>query len=144
MAAAPKSFAADENPAEHKKPASEAVPPEVLAAQAKQVFRTRCFECHGGKATQEGIKVLDRALLVDSKKVVVPGEPDKSILYQRISADDESQMPPPGQPRPSAEEIATVRRWIAAGAPNFPDDVAVPAAPAKDAACAKWWESTTC
>jgi mono/diheme cytochrome c family protein len=124
----------DDATAARKKPVAEAVPPETLAAQAKQVFRTRCFECHGGKATQEGIKVLDRALLVENKKVVVPGEPDKSILYQRISADDESQMPPPGQPRPSAEEIATVRRWIAAGAPNFPNDVLVPASPAQDPA----------
>jgi serine/threonine-protein kinase len=121
-------FGSPENtpPEPPKKKIAAPVPPEALAAQVKQVFRTRCFECHGGKSTQQGIKILDRGLLIDAKKVVVPGDPDKSVLFQRISADDDSQMPPAGNPRASADEIEAVRRWIAAGAPNFPDDVAVP------------------
>src|SRR5437868_9240596 len=45
--------------------------PEALAAQVKQIFRTRCFECHGGKSTQEGVKILDRDLLVNGKKKIV-------------------------------------------------------------------------
>lgn len=104
-----------------------------LAAQVKEVLRKRCFECHGGSKTQGGVKILDHALLVGERQVVIPREPDNSPLYQVLTATDESTMPPAGQPRPAAEEIDLVRRWIVAGAPAFPADVKVPDEVAKTA-----------
>jgi serine/threonine-protein kinase len=102
----------------------------ALASRVKEIFRTRCYACHGGSKTNAGIKALDRDLLVQKKKKVVPGRPDDSELFQLLTADDDSAMPPPGQPRLPAEEIDAVRRWIVAGAPAFPADVAPP--PEKD------------
>jgi hypothetical protein len=53
--------------------------------------------------------------------VVVPGQPDDSSLYRAlVSADPEKVMPPPKSKPLTAEEIETVRRWIAEGAPPFP------------------------
>jgi serine/threonine-protein kinase len=104
-----------------------------LAARVKQLFRARCFECHGGSKSYAGVKVLDHALLLKKKKVR-PGKPDDSPLYQLITAQDESVMPPAGQPRLSAEDTELVRRWIAAGAPAFPADVPPPQEKAKDPA----------
>lgn len=103
-----------------------------LAGQVKEIFRGRCLDCHGGSRTNAGVKILDHALLTTKKKVV-PGKPEDSPLFQAISAEDESVMPPAGQARLSAAEIDSVRRWIASGAPPFPADVAAPAEPAKDA-----------
>lgn len=102
--------------------------PAELAAQVKEFLRKRCFECHGGSKTQGGVKVLDHALLVGERQVVIPREPDNSLLYQVLTASDESSMPPAGQPRPATEEIDIVRRWIVAGAPAFPADVTNPEA----------------
>ncbi|MBW3599120.1 MAG: c-type cytochrome [Planctomycetes bacterium] len=102
------------------------------ATRVKEIFRTRCFDCHGGVETNAGVDVLDREGLVRKDKVA-PDAPDASLLYQRITAKDDSVMPPDGEPRLSPEEIAAVRAWIVAGAPDFPADAAAPAEPEKDA-----------
>jgi serine/threonine-protein kinase len=100
-------------------------------ARVKEIFRTRCFECHGGVETNAGVHVLDRESLIQKDKVA-PGEPDKSLLYQKITTDDDSMMPPESEPRLSADEIAAVRAWIVAGALAFPADAAAPAEDEKD------------
>jgi serine/threonine-protein kinase len=102
-----------------------------LPAQVKEIFRTHCFECHGGSKTNAGVKILDQPLLL-AKNKVVPDKPDESPLFQFITAQDDSVMPPQGQPRLGAEDVETVRRWIAAGAPPFPADVAAPVEKDKD------------
>ena len=101
--------------------------PEALAARAKEIFRAHCFECHGGTKTNGGVKILDRELLVKKEKIV-PGKPDDSYLVQLITAEDDNVMPPSGQPKLNAQDIESIRKWIASGAAAFPADVAVPAA----------------
>lgn len=94
-------------------------PPAELAAGARAVFETHCYRCHGKDGTNEGGLnfVLDRARLVARKKVV-PGDAAKSRLFQRLTSPDDP-MPPEGeQPRPRDDEVALVRRWIDAGAPE--------------------------
>jgi serine/threonine-protein kinase len=103
----------------------------ALASQVKEIFRTRCQECHGDTNPSVGIKVLDRDLLVTRKKKVLPGKPDDSILYRVLIASDETVMPK-GQPRLSTEEIDAVRRWISLGAVAFPPDAPVPAEPDRE------------
>ena len=51
--------------------------------------------------------------------VLVPGKPDESPLLQRclLPLDHDDHMPPDGKPQPTAEELAALRAWIAAGAP---------------------------
>src|SRR5262249_39694792 len=59
--------------------------------------------------------ITDLAKLVARKKVV-PGDPAASRLFKRV---DEGSMPPPGeQPRPSADDVAVLKKWIEAGAPG--------------------------
>src|SRR5262245_37015396 len=102
-----------------------------LAARAKEVFRAHCVECHAGAKARAGVNVLDRDGLIKKEKVV-PGKPDDSVLYQLITTTDESAMPPTGRPRLTAEQVETVRKWIAAGAPAFPTDAPAPPEPAKE------------
>jgi mono/diheme cytochrome c family protein len=52
--------------------------------------------------------------------VLVPGDPEKSLLVKLIRhegpANDPMPMPPPPRPKLSDEDIATVTRWVRAGA----------------------------
>src|SRR4051794_25132245 len=73
--------------------AQTAVDTPNLAAQVKELLRKRCFECHGGSKAQGGVKVLDHALLTGDRKIVVPRDPDNSLMYQLLTASDESAMP---------------------------------------------------
>lgn len=105
----------------------------VTAAQVKELFRARCFECHGGSRTAADVRILDRELLVSSEKIV-PGKPGESLLLDLISADDDSVMPPEGQPKLSEAEIQRVRLWIEEGSLPFPADQAIPTSEAQDPA----------
>jgi WD40 repeat protein/mono/diheme cytochrome c family protein len=86
-----------------------------LAKKALAVLNTHCHRCHGQDGAVEGGMnyVLDREKLVLRKKIV-PGQPDQSPIFKKVAA---GKMPPPGeQPRPSPDEVALLREWIAAGA----------------------------
>jgi WD40 repeat protein/mono/diheme cytochrome c family protein len=90
--------------------------PKDLAAKAQAVFKAYCYRCHGQDGAIEGglNYVADLGKLVARKKVV-PGNPSASRLFKRI---DDGTMPPPEEnPRPSEAEIASVKNWIASGAP---------------------------
>ncbi|QDU76773.1 Planctomycete cytochrome C [Bremerella volcania] len=102
-----------------------------LAAKVKEVFRSRCLECHGGSAVQGGVEVMKVAELREME-YAMPGEPDDSLLYQVLTEEDEDARMPLGQPALDADEIALVRKWISAGAKDFPADVASPSDQVKE------------
>lgn len=107
--------------------------PAALAARVKELFRARCFTCHGGIKKAGGIaNILDDKLLRDKQKIV-PGNPEGSRLYQLVAGKARPPMPE-GQPPLKREEIDTIRDWLAQGAPKFPDDVAAPREAQKDRA----------
>ncbi len=110
-----------------ERPAAEtsARSPEQLAAEVKEIFRRRCFECHGGSSTQAGIAILQHDVLL-AKHVLIPGKPDESKAYLSVIEADESARMPQGQPALSSQDINTLRQYLLAGAPAFPADVAVP------------------
>jgi len=97
-------------------------PPLVdFVTQIKPIFESRCVECHGGASKKGGLR-LDRRVDVfpgddPEEWTVVPGEPEKSELFTRISlpADDFDIMPAEGDPL-TTEQIALIRRWIEEGA----------------------------
>jgi len=90
-----------------------------LAAAVKELFRERCYACHKFDNAQGGIKILNHDLLVAKRRVIVPGQPADSELFQLITAQAPPTMPPPGA-RLTPAEIDLVRRYIEAGAPPFP------------------------
>ena len=101
-------------------PVAPVVPRSELAAEVKTIFLRNCFECHQMSKAEGGIRILNHNLLVQTRKVVIPGRPDESELYELLVAEGERVMPPLTHPRMPASEIETVRRWIEAGAPPFP------------------------
>lgn len=90
-----------------------------IGKSAREIFRDRCIACHGEKV-QEGNLRLDRGegLLAggDSGSAIEVGRSNESLLIARVTAHDESRMPPKGFPL-SDEQIATLRRFIELGAP---------------------------
>lgn len=88
----------------------------------RPILERRCFECHGDRKRPKGdLRLTDMAAVLardPSVAALVPGDPAASLLFQRITlpVEHEDVMPPEGGPLPS-EEIETIRRWIAAGAP---------------------------
>ncbi len=82
----------------------------------RPILSDACFACHGpdAKARKAGLR-LD----VETSARPVLGKADDSELLRRIvSTEAHERMPPSKSARQlSAEEIATLRRWIAEGAP---------------------------
>jgi mono/diheme cytochrome c family protein len=86
---------------------------------AREIFRDRCIACHG-ETVQEGNLRLDHSegLMAggDSGNAIAVGRSHDSLLIERVTARDESRMPPKGTPL-SDEQIATLSRFIDLGAP---------------------------
>jgi mono/diheme cytochrome c family protein len=89
----------------------------------RPILSENCFHCHGQDANhREGRLRLDDAANATVDRggyaVIVPGQPDESELIARlISTDEEDRMPPTKSNKHlTAEQIETLRRWIAEGA----------------------------
>lgn len=100
---------------------------DKLARDAKDVLKAYCYRCHGQDGRSEGglNVVADLAKLVETKRVI-PKSPEGSKLLKRIAS---GEMPPEEDldapagkheklPRPTDEEVATLRAWVKAGAPS--------------------------
>ena len=89
----------------------------------RPILAGNCFACHGGDSTSRkaGLRLDTEAGFFADRgdgPTIIAGQPDKSPLYQRISAaDPEDRMPPPEAHKTlTPEQIALVRRWISEGA----------------------------
>ena len=112
-----------------------------FAADVEPVLKAKCVACHG--ATPKG--KLDLRTLKSRLKggksgpALVPGKPEESLLYKRMS---NGTMPPDKMAKDLAIELPTdaetekIRAWIAEGAPG-PVDVA-PVTMVKEAEKAFW------
>ena len=92
---------------------------QPLAQQAFDILEQHCLDCHGEFGAYADALVIQHKRLIETQ-AVVPGNPDASELYVRLLGDttDGEQMPL-GQAPLDSEAIATIRRWIGAGAPNW-------------------------
>lgn len=95
----------------------------TVSRQAFELLRTRCYQCHGEQSQYENLDVLDRESLVAQEKFLVPGDPEKSTLWQAIH---DNRMPkgassdPESRSRPlTLEEKKVLFDWIKQGA-EFP------------------------
>jgi hypothetical protein len=110
--------------------ASVADPASQLAAysdQLRPLLAERCFSCHGGLKQEAGLRLDTVALMLErgeSGSVVTKGDPDSSLLLERVSdPEPESRMPPEGEGEPlSPEQLALLRDWIRAGCPAPADE----------------------
>ncbi len=124
-----------------EKPAVTAAPAEITEPLAAAVSRLapaklsfnehiqpilsdNCYACHGlDKNSRKAELRLDRAEFAFAKRkdggpAIIPGKPDESPLVRRIESKDEKKiMPPPESHKTlTADQVASLRRWIAEGA----------------------------
>ena len=92
------------------------------------IFQARCVVCHGKREQRGGLDLRKRGTRLaggDSGPLLVPGNPDASLIIQKIEA---GAMPPPDMQydyavrNPTDAEVAKLRQWVAAGAPPAPND----------------------
>src|SRR5688572_7781798 len=91
----------------------------------RPIFSDTCFACHGpDKNTRKSNLRLDTregafAMLKSGKgRVIVPGKPDESEVYRRVSTKDEDDLMPPAEFHKTLSErqIAIIKKWIEQGA----------------------------
>ena len=89
-----------------------------IAQQAYAIFEQSCVTCHGQEGSFKEALLIEYTALIDGG-TVVPGNPEGSVLYQRLIETNEALRMPLNQPPLSAEAIETIRQWIVAGAPDW-------------------------
>ncbi|HVT12800.1 MAG TPA: DUF1553 domain-containing protein [Fimbriimonadaceae bacterium] len=85
------------------------------------ILSDKCFKCHGPDATGRMANLrLDTAEGAfaprNGKWAIVPGKPQDSLLVQKINDPDDPMPPESSGKSLTAEEKATLTRWIAEGA----------------------------
>ena len=99
----------------------------------RPILAEKCFHCHGpdAHARQADLRLdLPQNALAPREgfRIITPGEPDASDLYNRITATaDAVHMPPPDQDRQlTPAEIDVLKRWIEQGAEYQPHWALIP------------------
>jgi len=85
----------------------------------KPILARKCYACHGALKQAASLR-LDTVTLMtkggDSGAAVAPKNLDESLIWQRVSSQEEyERMPPEGEPL-SEKELSLVRQWIIDGA----------------------------
>jgi uncharacterized membrane protein len=103
---------------------------DVLESQVRAILRAKCIEWHGANLDRPKGKfgyVLNLARVAGNPKMIVPGDPVHSELYQLVL---HNEMPGKGASSPplTTEEKDIVKRWVEAGAPagTTPVELALP------------------
>ncbi|RBP38164.1 cytochrome c [Roseimicrobium gellanilyticum] len=94
----------------------------LFHSEVKPVLEYYCIECHDSKSRGQygglSIETAREAMTTGrNSPVIVPGNPDASLLYKvlRFGHEDPLGMPP-APDKVSDEQLASVRAWIKKGA----------------------------
>ena len=96
---------------------------QAFADVIRPVLDNTCISCHGPEKAKAGLHLDTHPALIKGSEngpVIVAGKSADSPLIKRmvLPADHEDHMPPAGKPQPAADDIALLRWWINAGAPD--------------------------
>lgn len=89
----------------------------------RSILADNCFACHGpDSASRKADLRLDSRAAAIEMAAIAPGDPDSSVMLDRIFSDDpEEVMPPPAIKKTlTAAQKETLRRWVAEGAEYEP------------------------
>jgi cytochrome c len=96
--------------------------PEFYVQDVEPIFRSNCFRCHGGMNRKGQFSMQTRAGMEHGGKhgvAIVPGDPAASLLVKLIRHEGpkDNPMPMPDKRKKISDaDIATVERWVQAGA----------------------------
>ncbi len=97
----------------------EAAKPEFYTSKVRPIFQANCFRCHAGMNRRGGLSMSTRAGMMKGGKdgpVIVSGDPASSRLVKGIRREPPVKPMPPKGSKLSDADIATIERWIRAGA----------------------------
>ena len=86
-----------------------------FSADVLPILQSRCFNCHGGRETKEGLDLSTHASLMagsDNGPVIVPGNAADSLLAEQVVS---QEMPKRG-PKLTPPQVQTIVDWINQGA----------------------------
>ncbi|MEJ5240621.1 MAG: c-type cytochrome domain-containing protein [Anaerolineales bacterium] len=81
------------------------------------ILKSRCVNCHGGERVEEGLLLRTyEELMAGSANgpVIVPGDPENSLLVQLIV----NQKMPKRGPKLTPQQVEIIIEWVRQGAPN--------------------------
>ncbi len=88
--------------------------------QVKPILNKRCISCHGGVKKNGELSMMTRNDLLKAgesgKQAIVPGDPEGSEFYRRLTTDVEEDRMPYEAPALPKEEVKILKQWIAEGA----------------------------
>jgi hypothetical protein len=108
-------------------------------AKVRPILATHCQGCHGPKKQRGDLRLDSRAAILatsDRGTIVVPGNPDRSLLIQAVRQTGELKMPP--KQKLPAEAVETLSLWIKMGAHWPSEKRVVPGSPAASAGKKHW------
>jgi WD40 repeat protein len=92
----------------------------VSFSQVRAILRDSCEHCHNDETAEGSLVLKSYETLIEggeSGNPIIPGKSESSLLVQAIEGRVKPRMPYKEDPLP-VSEIATIRRWIDAGAPG--------------------------
>src|SRR4051812_7206991 len=92
--------------------------PEYFETRVRPVLAANCYDCHADER-MGGLRVDSREALLKggrSGPVIVPGDPDKSLLIEAVRQTRATLKMPKGG-RLTAAEVDALVEWVKAGAP---------------------------
>jgi mono/diheme cytochrome c family protein len=107
----------------------------------RPILKAACTQCHGEEDPVEGGVDLRLRRFLDRDAegygaLLVPGDPGAGELLRVIRS---GEMPKAGK-KVSADELATIERWVAAGARSVePEPESIPLGPYLAAGDRAWW-----
>lgn len=104
--------------------------------RVQPVLDDYCTSCHGSEKAKGDLRLDSYRYLIfggDEGEALRPGDPDRSLLIERMNLNpgDIKVMPPLGRPRPTSKEELVLSLWIANGASGTADPDSIPNAPEK-------------
>jgi WD40 repeat protein len=94
--------------------------PPSYAKQVRPIFAKYCLECHNTKSAKGGLDLETHKGMLegsDNGPVIKVGKAVESVLILAVEGKGRNLMPPKSKTlRPTKDEIATLRAWIAGGA----------------------------
>ena len=110
-------------------PLTRAAGPQIdYQKQIKPLFARHCNGCHGSKKSMSGFRTDAGRLATrggDRGAGIVPGQPDKSLLFQALTGNDDLERMPYEKPPLKAAEIALIKEWIVQGGKYPAEEVIV-------------------
>jgi hypothetical protein len=95
---------------------------EFFEKKIRPVLAEQCYDCHNSTHKKKGGLALDWSQPLrkggDSGEVIIPGNPDESLLIQSIRHQAEVEDMPDKAPKLVDSVIADFTKWVSMGAPD--------------------------